>query len=489
MTENKQPFEADVALLLAQNYKEAEMESTFRSGLLGETTRVVSARSRIGLRRLTFAAVAGAAMLIIALLAWHSLTATQVKPPSPGPRDTNSAAIVQKENSNESKSAPQQANVSPKNQAKNSLEIAAIPGSSATKRPAIAKNAEPLLVVIAAQQPATDKTGHKLVIGDKILDGATLQTGKGGRLNLITRRGSEIALNSNSEISLVAGSLSARLTKGEIYCRSRQKEIEQITTPAGNIKLLGTIVNTQIKDKKTVAVTVLEGKVRLENAHGEAVVDSGKKSLLVAQLAPETGKTVNLATEIDWYDKCRLRFIVLNIKPLPGHSLKEWDALEPRNANITDYSTAMTEWAEWEKNPGKYIEQQKATHPGFDYSMVMTGAFTFKEGESDLAEFHSISPEGKHLVLMIKAVTLNRPQDTKSPRQIIISFAMGEETGSGEGILRQTNSARVATTIGLPAKTISSCDVPGNAEQSLRQEIIFIPLRGDSWERKDLTLP
>lgn len=69
MTENKQPFEADVALLLAQNYKEAEMESTFRSGLLGETTRVVSARSRIGLRRLTFAAVAGAAMLIIAFLA------------------------------------------------------------------------------------------------------------------------------------------------------------------------------------------------------------------------------------------------------------------------------------------------------------------------------------------------------------------------------------------------------------------------------------
>jgi len=302
MAENKQPYEADVALLLAQNYKEAEMESTFRSGLLGETARVVSARARSGLRRMTFAAVAGAAMLIIALLAWHSLTATQVKPPSPQPSNTTPAAIVQKGNSNESKSAPQQVNVPPKNQAKNSLEIAAMPGRSATKRPAIAKNAEPLLVVIAARQPATDNTGHKLVIGDKVFSGATVGTGKKGRLRLITRHGSEFAVAPESVLNISKDGKRAKLIKGRIYCRNRIHEFSEIITTAGKIELLGTTIDAAMKTPKTVAVTVVQGSVRLKNAYGQMLVASGKQAILSEAAAPEVGSEVNITAELAWYD-------------------------------------------------------------------------------------------------------------------------------------------------------------------------------------------
>ena len=302
MAENKQPYEADVALLLAQNYKEAEMESTFRSGLLGETARVVSARARSGLRRMTFAAVAGAAMLIIALLAWHSLTATQVKPPSPQPSNTTPAAIVQKGNSNESKSAPQQVNVPPKNQAKNSLEIAAMPGRSATKRPAIAKNAEPLLVVIAARQPATDNTGHKLVIGDKVFSGATVGTGKKGRLRLITRHGSEFAVAPESVLNISKDGKRAKLIKGRIYCRNRIHEFSEIITTAGKIELLGTTIDAAMKTPKTVAVTVVQGSVRLKNAYGQMLVAAGKQAILSEAAAPEVGSEVNITAELAWYD-------------------------------------------------------------------------------------------------------------------------------------------------------------------------------------------
>jgi Tol biopolymer transport system component len=244
MTENNQYYETDVALLLAENYRDTEAESAFRAALLNKTRRAIPSGSKYSLRTLSFA-IAAATMFAIALFAWHSMK---------------------------------------------------------ERKPTVATSKTPLLVVIAARQPATDGTGHRLAIGDKIATGAIVRTGKGGRLNLITRHGSEIGLNSNSEIALADESINTHLAKGEIYCRNREKEIEQITTPAGSIKLLGTIVTTQVKDKQTVAVTVIEGKVRLENAHGVAVVASGKKALLVAQLAPGNGETANIAAETAWYD-------------------------------------------------------------------------------------------------------------------------------------------------------------------------------------------
>ncbi len=51
-----------------------------------------------------------------------------------------------------------------------------------------------------------------------------------------------------------------------------------------------------------MAVTVVEGQVRLENAHGTAVVGAGKKALLLAQAAPEEGTATDVAADTSWYD-------------------------------------------------------------------------------------------------------------------------------------------------------------------------------------------
>ena len=51
-----------------------------------------------------------------------------------------------------------------------------------------------------------------------------------------------------------------------------------------------------------MAVTVVDGKVRLSNSLGNAILESGKRSLLVASRPPEEGASVDTALETAWYD-------------------------------------------------------------------------------------------------------------------------------------------------------------------------------------------
>jgi len=188
------------------------------------------------------------------------------------------------------------------NKVKAALAAAPAPASA---RKSVFRQARKLVhafTLIAARQPVTDGKGHALQLGDRLPAGCKVMTGEKGRVSLITRGGSELTLNSNSKLALAKNGKEATLSRGELYCRNRAHEFAAILTAAGRIELLGTTVDANMKDKQTVAVTVVEGKVRLENAHGEAIVDSGKKSLLMAQLPPEGGETVNTTTETAWYD-------------------------------------------------------------------------------------------------------------------------------------------------------------------------------------------
>jgi hypothetical protein len=160
---------------------------------------------------------------------------------------------------------------------------------------------EPLLSVIAAQPPVTDGTSNTLEIGDRLWAGAIVRTGAGGRATLITRRGSEFTLNENSELVLGRHASRATLDSGQLYCRSRDAEIARIDTDAGQIHLLGTALDAAMENGGSVAVTVVEGRVRLANDHGEATVEAGRRALLVASLPPEEGTPVNTSLQTAWY--------------------------------------------------------------------------------------------------------------------------------------------------------------------------------------------
>jgi hypothetical protein len=159
-----------------------------------------------------------------------------------------------------------------------------------------------LLAVVAVQQPAKAGPGRALAVGDRLPAGSVLRTGAGGKLTVVTRHGSEFTLAAKSELALSTDGRSGTLRRGRLYCRNRQHEFAMIATAAGRIELLGTVVDAAVKDTHQVAVTVVEGQVRLANAHGHAVVNAGRRALLVAQLAPDDGEPVNTAAETAWYD-------------------------------------------------------------------------------------------------------------------------------------------------------------------------------------------
>ena len=75
-----------------------------------------------------------------------------------------------------------------------------------------------------------------------------------------------------------------------------------IHTSAGRIELLGTTIDAAVKANGSVAVTVVEGKVRLANARGNALVSAGRQAVLLAKLPPAAGMPVNTAEATAWYD-------------------------------------------------------------------------------------------------------------------------------------------------------------------------------------------
>jgi len=185
---------------------------------------------------------------------------------------------------------------------------AAAMAASAMLVPHPAKRAEAPLVVLSAHAAVYEPAGgaararvRTLKVGDRLPASGAVRTAKGGRLTLITRRGSEFTLNANSELALAARD-TGLLRRGEVYCRSRAGEIKLIDTPAGKVYLLGTVIDAAAQDSRRVAVTVVTGKVRLSNAHGEAVVGAGQRSLMVASAAPAAGVATNILPATAWYD-------------------------------------------------------------------------------------------------------------------------------------------------------------------------------------------
>jgi len=159
----------------------------------------------------------------------------------------------------------------------------------------------PMVVLAVVKPPVTDGWGRTLKAGDKLPAGTTIRTGREGRVTMLTRQGAEFTLNANSELALARDRRAADLRRGEIYCHNRRHEIARIETAAGRITLLGTALDVAVQKPTEVAVTVVSGQVRLANAHGEAVVPAGRRTMLVASRAPQEGTAVDTASATSWY--------------------------------------------------------------------------------------------------------------------------------------------------------------------------------------------
>lgn len=162
--------------------------------------------------------------------------------------------------------------------------------------------ADPVLAVVAVRPPVTDAAGSEIKPGARIAAGSVVRTGNGGRVTVVTRGGSQLDLDSKSELSL-SDDGTATLASGRIYCSNRGHEISTIDTPAGRIGLLGTVVDAAVLKGDAVAVTVVEGRVELTNSLGKAVVDAGRRSVLTASSPPRSGDRVNTFAETAWCDR------------------------------------------------------------------------------------------------------------------------------------------------------------------------------------------
>lgn len=319
MAKERYPREMDVADALKQHYQEVKMDTCFELALRNQTLTFVTRRAAQGYRRWTLG-WAGAVILLFAaaLMAWHYFAALPgnnvtapaangshfTSPQLPGPAGHGNVALSPGKPDTRSSDRPDaRALAAVKNTPEHHAPVVGSKSETpiTTSKATAPKQDNALVVVVAAQSPVTDSKGRALKRGDRLADGEIIQTGNKGRVTLVTRLGSELTLNENSRVRLSTGGV-IRLGAGEVFCKNRAKEITRIDTPTGQIQLLGTILDAAVRDKDSVSVIVLDGKVRLANSHGQAIVESGKQSLLSSTAPPETGVVVNTIALTSWYD-------------------------------------------------------------------------------------------------------------------------------------------------------------------------------------------
>lgn len=170
-----------------------------------------------------------------------------------------------------------------------------------TMRPITDIKISELLAVTSIRGNVTDISGKALKLGDRVAAGTVVQTGSDGRVSLVTRNGSLLHLASGSILSLDRNG-NASVSKGRLYCSNRNHDVKIIETPAGKIKLLGTVLDAEVLKKDSVAVTVVQGKVELINSLGRSLISAGKRSVLMASALPDEGNSVNVTKETAWYD-------------------------------------------------------------------------------------------------------------------------------------------------------------------------------------------
>lgn len=311
------PDYIDPAENIKEYYEEINMDIEFRRSLLMQTADIVASRRRIPMLRLSISfSVIIAAIFIACAMLQHLQTkvenTVEIKPP------INIHSLPNKLKTVTSRAVKQTINIAPniklvetgnKSSAKTTRHaktFAAVPKITAhDRRHTLAQTAsiisnDPIAVLLSGSLYVSNKNGHRLNIGDRFPAGSVIKTNDHVNASLLLRQGSELQIAPNTRLAFISAH-EIQLQSGRFYCVNRNKEISQIKTPAGNIRLLGTTVDTNVLKKNMVAVTVVEGTVRLSNHLGDALVDTGKRSILSTKEKPKSGTVINTFAETNWY--------------------------------------------------------------------------------------------------------------------------------------------------------------------------------------------
>lgn len=277
------------------------MDQTYRASLLDQTRRHVTRRRRAAepIRRYRFAL--GLIGLLTAVLWWKILTYGPDRYPTAPTREADRQMDTRgsgKPGGIGLTSPP--AGTTGAGAAEADSTAAAAGVSQDRQAGAPPSDRTPVLVVSSVCQPASASDSRGLKVGDRLAPGAVIKTGEGGRVTLVTRRGSEICLDTASEL-VIDSRRAATIRRGRLYCSNRKHEISRIDTPGGRIHLLGTVLNAAVVSNEAVAVTVVEGRVQLTNTLGAATVEAGRRSILAASREPQPGDETDPLDDTGWY--------------------------------------------------------------------------------------------------------------------------------------------------------------------------------------------
>jgi lipoprotein NlpI len=137
----------------------------------------------------------------------------------------------------------------------------------------------------------------ELCPGDRLRVGADSRAG----LNLSDDTLLRLAENSTIRISapLESGSAWLDLLEGIAHFISRVRHSFQVNTPYVNASIEGTEFTVESgSDRATI--TVLEGRVKADNAYGEVVVGGGQKALALRDSPPQIEKSVDPLDAVKW---------------------------------------------------------------------------------------------------------------------------------------------------------------------------------------------
>jgi tetratricopeptide (TPR) repeat protein len=140
-------------------------------------------------------------------------------------------------------------------------------------------------------------------LNDQFCPGVRIRVGKNSRVSLIINKITLVRLAENSSVRIDKqeedGGAWLNLIEGVTHFISRVRNQFQVNTPYVNATVEGTEFTVESTDNSAV-VTVLEGRVRANNAWGEILIKDGQKAVAYAGEAPRLEQVVDPIDAVQW---------------------------------------------------------------------------------------------------------------------------------------------------------------------------------------------
>jgi Flp pilus assembly protein TadD len=138
---------------------------------------------------------------------------------------------------------------------------------------------------------------------DELCPGDTLRVGADSRAGINLKDDTLLRLAEHSSIRINApresGSAWLDLMEGIAHFISRVRHSFQVNTPYVNASIEGTEFTVE-SDSDSAAITVLEGRVKAENAHGNLLLSGGQKAVAQAGKPPTLEQVVDPLDAVKW---------------------------------------------------------------------------------------------------------------------------------------------------------------------------------------------